>query len=74
MRDLLPEEIRNVPRYEGSVDILAAIHKNAFLFGVSMQINKQKTVLRFNDRLLGIVDLRTANFIVTVPYSVEVIA
>jgi hypothetical protein len=69
----LPEEVRDLPRYERIVDILTTIHENSLLFGMSVQIDKKNTILRFNDCFFCVVYLRAADFVVAVPHSVEIV-
>lgn len=71
--DFLPEEVRDVPWDIRACSVLAAVHKNPFLFRMSMQVDKEKAILLLHYRLLCVIDLRAAGLTVIVPHAIEII-
>lgn len=72
-RDFLPEEVGDVPGNVGTAPVLAAVHEDALLLGVRVQVDEHEAALLLEDGPLGEVDLRTAAFVVAVPDSVQVV-
>jgi hypothetical protein len=73
LTNLLPEQIRNMPRNERTRFILATIHEHAFLLGMCMKIDKQETLPILKNGPFGEVYLGTTGLVLKMPNSIQII-
>ena len=69
----LPKEIGDVSGHERTSFALASVDEDSLLLGVCVQVDEQKTTFLVQNGPFGVVYFRTADLVVAVPDSVEII-
>lgn len=73
MFDFLPKQIGYMSGDKWAGFILATVHENSFLFGMGMKIDEHEDTPMLKDCSLSKENLRAVDFVVVVPYTVEIV-